>query len=304
MSDQINRDDEISLLDIAVVIAESWVFSLVVPLIAAILAFAGLNFLDMPQHEARAILRMSEEEAALVTSARVLDPAITQSGWIEQYPGRLSRARQALVSSLAVSPVTDADTYAIALTADTRDRAASTLQAIIDSLIENSMPSEDQRIQLELHLAGLERSLDNFQASLDRLNRIYDSVLAGELQGGTIEIGSLGNSITSLVSQIASTEQDILSPPTALRGSISPADVFQPPTVQSDDNARSHFMRAILVGLAVGFVLLIAVFIRSGLRSAAQDPASIGKVNRIRKAFWLPPKSAEPFSNHLQRVAP
>ncbi len=291
-----DHNDEISLLDILVVIAESWVTLLIVPTIAAMLAFASFTLLDNPDYEAQAIVRLTKEDAALVTSPRVLDPAIDKTGWLERYSGRVSMARESLNQAISATPIEDTGTYRITLSANSADVATTTLQAIIDSLIENSAPSADGRELLELRLSNLERSLEVFQASLMRINSLFDVVAAEALQSGTIELGSLGSSIASLVSQIATTEEAIWRTTMALNGSVSASNVVQPPVATVPTSLRSSVLRSILVGAGVGFVLLVAVFARAGLRSAARDPASLSKVNRIRRAFWLRPKIIEPQS--------
>lgn len=296
MNDTSDHNDEISLLDILVVIAESWVTLLIVPTIAAMLAFASFTLLDNPDYEAQAIVRLTKEDAALVTSARVLDPAIVKSGWLELYSGRVSTARERLVRNISAAPVQDTDTYRITLSADSADVATTTLQAIIDSLIENSAPSADGRELLDLRLTNLKRSLETFQASLMRINALFDVATAESMQSGTIDLGSLGSSIAALVSQIATTEEEIWTTSMALNGSISASNVIQPPVATVPKSLRSSALRSILVGAGVGLILLIVVFARAGLRSAARDPVSLTKVNRIRRAFWLRPKVIEPQS--------
>lgn len=289
VSDEISRDDEISLLDIAVVIAESWIVLIVVPAVVAALAFLALNLFESPQFRSQAILRIDEGEAAFITSARVLNPAIVDSDWVQREPGSLSGARDRLVESLSITPIEGTGTYNIALTTDDPELSRTMLDAIVASLIENSAPSDVDRQRLELRLDVLRRSLANFQSSLERLNQLYDQLNSGTSPTmATIELGNLGGSIVSLVTQIATTEQDILSTELALQGSVSVSDIFQAPTTPDNDENRSAILKAALAGLATGFLLLIAVFIRAGLRTAAQNPSAAEKVERIRKAFWLP----------------
>lgn len=214
MSDEVSRDDDISLLDIAVVIAESWVLLLLVPLIAAALTFAALRFLDDPSHTAQATLRLP--------------------------------------------------------------------------LVEVSSVEQEEGIALEQRLEILNRSLSIQQSSLDSLIELSDRLTtAGSDQDLSAELNTVGQSIVAIANQIATTLAE--AQPEA---PVQP-EIVEQPTIQVTDNTRQHILRAVLVGLGVGFILLIAVFIRSRLRSAARDPVSLDKVNRIRSAFWLPPKRPE-----------
>tara|TARA_R100000365_G_C2746422_1_gene75718 strand:+ start:2414 stop:2572 length:159 start_codon:yes stop_codon:yes gene_type:complete len=49
----------------------------------------------------------------------------------------------------------------------------------------------------------------------------------------------------------------------------------------------------LLAVLGTGFLLLMLVFIRAGLVNAYQDPGSMQKINRIRRAFGIKPKRVE-----------
>ncbi|WP_421952719.1 Wzz/FepE/Etk N-terminal domain-containing protein [Pelagibacterium sp.] len=288
MSDEVSRDDDISLLDIAVVIAESWVLLLLVPLIAAALTFAALRFLDDPSHTAQATLRLPQQAHTMLTTPEVLDPAIVTSAWSERHPGSLAQARHALARSLAINPVEPAGTYSITLTADSTELAVPTLEAVVTSLVEVSSVEQEDGIALEQRLEILNRSLSIQQSSLDSLIELSDRLTtAGSDQDLTAELNTVSQSIVAISNQIATTLAEA-QPEAAVQ-----PEIVEQPTVQVTDNTRQHILRAVLVGLGVGFILLIAVFVRSGLRSAAQDPVSLDKVNRIRRAFWLPPKRPE-----------
>jgi uncharacterized protein involved in exopolysaccharide biosynthesis len=80
------EDDEISLLDILVTLAESWKLLVFGPLIAGVLA-GGLSFLWPKTFESVAIVRMTEEEVALLHAAPVLDPLIEKFGLLAEADG-------------------------------------------------------------------------------------------------------------------------------------------------------------------------------------------------------------------------
>src|SRR5690606_16034529 len=156
--------------------------------------FAALTWLDTPQYRSEAIVRLSEEEAMLVTSARVLDTAITSSSWAQHHPGRLSAAREQLAQSLSVSAIGGTGTYSITLTAAQPEAADPTLEAIIAALIEASAPTDAERGQMELRLETLARSLANLHSSLDRLDQPYEGIGSGSMSAA-VELGNLGTSL-------------------------------------------------------------------------------------------------------------
>jgi len=86
------HDDEISLLDILVTLAESWKLLVFCPLVVGVLAGA-LSFLWPNTYESVAIVRISEEESALLHSAPVLDSLITKFDLLKESNGFQEGAR-------------------------------------------------------------------------------------------------------------------------------------------------------------------------------------------------------------------
>ena len=85
------EEDEISLLDILVTLAESWKLLAFGPLVVGVLA-GGLSFLWPNTYESVSIVRLTEEDAALIHAAPVLDPLIakfdllkTREGYFRAY---------------------------------------------------------------------------------------------------------------------------------------------------------------------------------------------------------------------------
>lgn len=279
--------DEISLLDIAVVIAENWLVLVFAPLIAGAIAFVVLTTITPRLYDSEALLRIDANEAAFLRSARVLNGALVGSSYLEGYEGSLSRARQQLVSdSLNVSAEPDTDMYRVRVTVDSAEGAPDLLRRIIASLIENSAPTSSQARLLEIQLERAQSSIGQLESSLERLNQLSQSGLD---QGTGSSSGDLGQSIVTLVTSIEQRYSQVFRLEEQLAGTVSAQDVIQEPTVPDSPRSRGLLTRIILVVLGVGFVALIAAFIKSGLQAASHDARQIDKVNRIRRAFWLRP---------------
>lgn len=291
MTESETINDEISLLDIAVVLAENWLLLVVVPLVAALLAFGLLSTVTPRQYDSEALIRLDANDAALLTSARILNPAILNSSYIDDYQGTLSRARQSLVDNdLTVTPQTDTDLHRITIRGRTPEGAQQLLRAILNSLIENSTPTSSQRALLDLELQLAEASVAELNGTLERLNRIADGAEASA-SGSAATLGEIGQSIVAILTNIETRRADMLRIREALEGSVSVDDIIQTPTIPDTAQSRGIIMQAILVGLGVGFLMLIVAFIRSGFKAASRSPDQLDKVNRIRRAFWLKPIS-------------
>jgi hypothetical protein len=94
------EEDEISLLDLLVTLAESWKLLVFGPLLIGVLSGA-LSFLLPNTYESVAIARLTEEEVALIHAAPVLDPLVEKFGYLERADGIREDARSALKKDLA-----------------------------------------------------------------------------------------------------------------------------------------------------------------------------------------------------------
>ncbi|WMT89358.1 Wzz/FepE/Etk N-terminal domain-containing protein [Pelagibacterium sp. H642] len=297
MTETETANDEISLLDIAVVLAENWLLLVVVPIITALLAFGLLWTLTPRQYDSEALIRLNADEAALLTSARILNPAILNSDYIEGYQGTLSQARQNLIENdLTIAPQADTSFYRLSVSGRTPEDAQQLLRAILNSLVENSTPTPSRRALLELEMQLAEASVSELNATLERLNRIADSVESGG-SSSAASLGEIGQSIVAILSNIESRRAEMLQIQEALEGSVSADDIIQTPTTPDSAQSRGIIIQAVLVGLGIGFLMLIVAFIRSGFKAASQSPDQLDKVNRIRRAFWLKPIKASDLSS-------
>lgn len=289
--------DEIGLLDIAVVIAESWRLLVIVPLLAGIVAYFGLSWATAPQYQSEATLRTNATGVSYFSTARVLDGPILKSELFNQFERSLSRARQALIDDrLKVTPVDGTSLYRVRLIDNhSPEEAQRFLTEILRSSIVNSTPTDTDRQRLELRKQQLETSLVELQASLGRINRLADRRLEqGSETGIDAGVGEIGQAAVAILSSIESRRVDLFNIESSLAGSISEADIVQSPTLPDSAQPRGILVAVVLAMLGVGMVILIIAFIRDGLRKASQDAASLDEVNRIRRAFWMKPLPSKP----------
>ncbi len=280
-----SQNDEISLLDLAVAIAESWMLLVFGPLLIGLAVFSYLHFSQSDSYRAEAMVAMSQEEAALLQSASVIDPAI-QAGLSDANHGTVAAARQALLENrLSVQKLDNADYFRVSVTGTSPEETQALLTRLLDQLIQNSVPRGDKRRVLEQKLEALERSRQSLIDNLERLNAIYDQAGEGNWSAMTM-LSNANQSSVLLISSIATTEQDILSTQLALQGSVSPADIIQEPTLSEPESQRTLLI-AVVAAIASGFVLLLFAFVRAGLKNAAQNAESADKMRRIKDAFRL-----------------
>lgn len=281
------HDDEFSLLDLAVVIAESWKLLLIVPLLAGALVYFGLSMITAPLYTSQALVQTSSGEIALLQSARVLDGPMRESSWLTDYNGSLSQARAALLDAIDIRAVEDTGFYHVKLTHRSAESAQTILTLILQELVNQSKPTGSNRDALDLTLNIQQEGLAELSASLTRLNRFYDRTLAASETDTISVVAETGQSIVALVSNIEARRQEIATTTQMLDGTIQADDIIQPPTFPDSAEGRGLLMRVALAFVTVGFLMLITAFAREGFKRASHNVENLEKVNRIRRAFWL-----------------
>ena len=281
MTDQtIPAADEISLLDVLVTLAESWRLLVFGPLIAGVLAGA-LSFLLPKTFESVAILRLTEEEVALLHAAPVLDTLIEEFGLLAEADGIVDDARQDLKKRLIFA--VDKKTKLATITAKARTPDAA--QALGNSAIA--------AVLIELQVKGQEKALieKNIVINSRAIGNAEDAIEA--VQRGLKKAGTSDQAQESAIKNLAAINADItkLSQENeALRQKLEPkgAEVFVQKASLPQRKVSPKRSLVVLMAIFVsGFSLLAFVFIRKAWGSAAQDAASASKLASIKHSLGL-----------------
>lgn len=282
-----SHDDEISLLDLAVVIAESWKLLIIVPLLAGIMAYFVIGSTTPRMYTSEALIQADANQIALLESARVLNDPIRESSLLSKHDGRLTIARTNLIDAMDVEKLDGTEMYRVKLTLDDPDEANQLLTRIITKLIQESEPTGQYREMLELRLEAQQAALGDLTDTFARLNQGYSHLLTGTDERSPTIQGEIGQSFVTLISSIESKRQEVARTTRQLNGSLSQDDVIQTPTLPDNPEPRGLLMLVALVVVLTGFLVLIGVFVRAGLARASETPEGSTKVARIRRAFWL-----------------
>ena len=272
------HDDEISLLDILVTLAESWKLLVFGPLVAGVLAGA-LSFLWPKTFESVAIVRLTEQEIALINSAPVLDPIIEKFGLLPEFDGIQDDARQYLAKKLLGKVDKKTGLATITAAANTPERAQELGKAAMDTLLKELLPKGKNKAQVEQQILSNERIIASSADAIEQLRKQigkagqsdailevvmkYYAVLTADVYKKELENIELKSSLTvrgdEVYVQQASLPQHNVSPKRSL--------VF------------------LLVALASGLGLLIFVFIRKAWTLVVQDADSVAKLVLIRNVL-------------------
>lgn len=272
---QIHEQDEISLLDILVILAEYWRLLVFGPLVAGVLV-GGLSFLRPKVYESVAILRLNEEESALINAAPVLDNLIEKFGYLQDADNNKEEARNRLKKDLTFSYEKRTKLTTITVKAAKPEKAESLGTAVIDALLLELQIKGQEKAFLEKVIAI---NMDAIATADNAIEFIKRSSNKGTLSDLAQE--SAIKKLDSIISDAAKRKLEIEEAKLKLepRG----AEIFvQKPSLPQREIAPKHSFMVLLGILASGFMLLVFVFSRSALRSAAKDQDSAAKLRLIK----------------------
>jgi LPS O-antigen subunit length determinant protein (WzzB/FepE family) len=274
------HDDEISLLDILVTLAESWKLLVFGPLIAGVVA-GGLSFLWPKTFESVAIVRLTEQEVALINSAPVLDPLIEKFGLLPEFDGIQDDARQYLGKKLVGKFDKKTGLATITAAANTPERAQELGKAAMDVLLKELLPKGKNKDQVEQQILSNERIIASSADAIEQLQKQIGK--AGQSDAGLEVVMKYYASLTSEVAK-KELENIELKKSLAVRGD----EVYvQQASLPQRKVSPKRSLVVLLSVLASGFALLIFVFVRKAWQSAAQDAEASDKLVRIQRALGL-----------------
>lgn len=265
-----DTDDEISFLDVFLLIAENWILLLILPVAFGALVFAVL--INQPRvyiSDVRLDIPASDILGAVEVglAGGTVDPALTptESGAVglEVVEDEESRSSQVTLT------YTNPDTF-------------TAFGQFIDDLANGPLayPPEYATARVE----RLEHILSMRSAVIRRL----ETALGGLSAEDPFNAEAYAGSALALDQMIASrtTEEVMLE---RLRKELAAATISVQTAHPSDPRlaGRSPIVPAGMVSLGSALVLLALVFVRTGLKSAATKPQNRAKFLRIKNAFLL-----------------
>jgi capsular polysaccharide biosynthesis protein len=255
-------NDEISLLDLALTVAENLRLLIIGPIAAGLIAL-GVSSLLPKTFESVAILNVidqPEKVASLATSAAVLDPVAEQIGLTKSATKDAARVELRGRVSMAVGRKDGL------LTLTTKGESGEDAQALANVVLARLFvavaPKGQDAADLEKSLSLARALYANNQLVIERSSALMgaaksENAVNAALQGYA-ELIALQQ---SLAIQIANDER-------SLRG-LTEASLAQVPTLPTQHVAPKRSLISVLAALATGFALLLFVFIRKALANAA-----------------------------------
>lgn len=279
------EENEISLLDLLVVVVENVRLLVLGPLAIGLVAL-GISFALPQRFVSEAILALPSQAltqtqtpgqaAAIIVSPLVLDPVIEKLQLLEG--DNIQLARTKLSRRIGASVGKDG-LLRLDVVASKPVQAQGIANLLIDTWLKTTIPGLQDSADLEKRLAYAKVSLDAVRRLQERLTTEGSAGLDKALTRG-----DAGVSVVAVGELQARYLSDVLNLPRALQG-FSRDVVVQPPTLPMEavGPRKGLIAGSALLGGAV--VLLLWVFMRQAWKIAARNPDSAAKQARLLAAM-------------------
>jgi capsular polysaccharide biosynthesis protein len=277
---QTYEENEISLLDILVTLAESWKLLMFGPLITAVLA-GGLSFMWPKTFESVAIVRMTEEEVVLLHAAPVLDSLIEKFGLLAEADGVIDAARQDLKKRLTFAVDKKTKLATITAKAGTPEAAQALGSSAIVAVLKELQVKGQAKALLENFISINLRAIANAEDALDSVQRSLKRSGASDLaQESSIKNLAVINSDIAKLSKLNEELRQQLEP----RG----AEVYvQESSLPQDKYSPKRIKIMLIAGFLAGLTCLMFVFIRKSWRDALANATNASKLKSIKRSFGI-----------------
>jgi hypothetical protein len=277
-----NPEAEISLLDLLVTLADNVKLLILGPLAAGLTAL-GIAFVLPQKFESVAILQAEPATASLMSTASVLDPTVASLGLDADQS--VESSRQALRDRIKTATGRSDKLLTITVSGATPQQAQATAKALLASVEAQSRPMGASKLKLETQLADTKMRQQKAIRAGDVLLPVLESINGRKVLPDGRD-ADLVKGYTELLNTVSAAQSQALVIEAQLEG-LTDSQLLQAPTLPEKAVGPKKGMIAVGTTLATGFLLLLLVFVRSGLRSAEADPASAVKLARIRRALSL-----------------
>jgi Chain length determinant protein len=279
------EEQEISLLDLMLIIAENIKLLILGPIAVGLIALMGSFFLPQ-SFTSQAILTLPvsasvqtpAQAASIMTSPLVLDPVIKELGLasastIEVARNKLANQTKALAGKEGL--------LRLEVTARTPLEAQSIANLTIDAWLKSTLPGEQDR-------ADLEKRLEYAQISLASVRRLMDRLTTEDVASlnKPLTRGEVGTSFVAVGELQARYLNEVLNLPRALKG-LSRDVVVQLPTLPAESTGPKKGIIAIIVTLVSGIFMLLGVFVGQAWKNASKNPDTAKKQARLLASVGL-----------------
>ena len=270
----VSTDDEISLLDLLLVVVQNLRLLLITPLVVGLVALGVISMLPRT-YESTAVQMGDTQLVSMYNSAQVRDAVVAELKYARPDED-LDSARERLSNDLKATFNNKDKTVGITARAPKPEAAQRMANVAVAqaNMLNQSRADDVARLRAQFDLAT-KREFDHSSA-VDRIAQ----------QDKTLSRASSNLSSTQVQLVDASRDAQIsLSSLVDALAKVQRFDILQQPTLPTKPVPKKRAMLGAIAALATGFLLLIFVFTRQALRNAETNPESAQKLAQLRTAW-------------------
>lgn len=271
-------EDESSLLDMLVTLAENITLLVIGPLFVGLCALV-ISFIIPQTFQSVSVLQAEQATASVIATAAVLDPVIVSLGLARG--DTVEDARSKLREQIKTVVGRNDKLLTLTVSGRTAQQSQAIANAILQQTFKESRPKGTVRARLETQLAEARTRLKNAQDAAAGLLKRLESPTSG-FSGGA----ELARGYAELLGATGAAQNQISLLESQLEG-LSEAQLVQSPTLPQKASQPKKGLLAIGSALATGLGLLLFVLTRQALRNKPADETTSAKWLRIRKALRL-----------------
>lgn len=295
------EEDELSLLDLMVVVAENLKLLILGPVIAGTLAL-GASYVWPQRYVSEVIVALPTQVAgARASLICVFSPTPAQAATLMVAPQVLGAAAvtlagtrgvdAGLLSSQVKAAVGKDGLLRLEASAATPEQAQAIANAVLGSWLQSTAAGPQERIVLENRLANLNSSLASLNRYLASLSAASSSGSDGAKPARAAE--EVSASLVAVLDSQARYLGDIATLTRQIQGLDRDEVVKQAPTLPAAPAYPRKTLVVAISALVTGLVLLLWVFMRQAWRNAKNDPHAAPKIARVRAALGLREQAAD-----------
>lgn len=270
-----HEDDEISLLDLLLVVTENLRLLVLGPLLAALLALGVASVLPRTWQSVTMLRGGSPTLAMVANSPAVLIPVARAQG----IPAGKSvdEAVEALRARIKTGFNPKDQVLIITVSADSPEAALTLGNQVFGQIKAASSPSGPERTRLESQMADIIRREEQLDISIQALAARLRDVSGSASSDSVRSYGQLIQTARQLTTERMTIAKDLAG--------VDESSLLQAPSLPDRPQGRKLAVIALVAALATGFLLLLWVFTRQAMRNAETEPESAGKLRQVRAAW-------------------
>lgn len=271
-----SQDDEISLLDLLLVLVANLRLLVIGPLMAGALAYGG-SYLLPNTYQSTALIQGNQQMVSLLTAPVVLDPVIA-SLKLGKANEPFEVTRQALKQKIKASFNAKDSLVTVTLEARSPESAQQILNELLKSFFEQSKPRGSELDQAQTLLRSTEERLTETALVAQKMQQR----LSTNNPTGAADLAQGYATLVPVMDGLEKKKQDLIKTISGMNAS----QMVQPSTLSQTKTSPKRSLMVGICGAATFFLLLLYVFARSAWQNAiASNSETIEKVAKL-KTLW------------------